>query len=202
MYKIVKKKPLIISAFILTIGFSITIGVFINISKSSQTTQYTVDFNENDEFIWEIKYIDNSRINESDLWTLFTEFELGAKMKIQFDFVRKIKNDTIWSIFYSIWDWTTEPFDNNQDFVAGSFPPLVPEPYAYFTFYELFIFTPCNKYLNSLLSSNSVIIFQDNIVWFNDTDYTIERTYDYSTGILSLYRVYLDKIIIFSSELL
>ena len=202
MYKIINKRPLIISAFIFIIVFSITIGVFININRFSQTTQYTVGFNENDEFIWEIKYIDNSIINESNLWAFFHEFELGAKMKIQFDFVRKIKNDTIWSIFYSIWHWTTKPFDNGEDLGAGGFPPLVPEPYTYFTFYELFIFTPCNNYLNSLLSSNSDIKFQDNTVWFNDTDYTIERTYDYSTGILSLYRVYLDKIIIFSSELL
>ena len=77
------------------------------------------------------------------------------------------------------------------------FNPLVPD-----TFWKFYIFTPCNTYLKTLLLPNSKVAFQDNVVWFNVSDYIIERTYDYSTGILSYYRIFFNKHIVFSSELL
>lgn len=195
------KKYVLIAIFIFIAVFS-SITLYMNLYTINSSTEYTTGFAESDEFVWEIKYIDHSQINESYFWESFTEFDAGAKRKIQFDCVKRIRNDTKWSIFYSIWEWTSEPFYYSSVVGLGCFLPIVPEPWIENTFWRLHLFTPCDKHLKVLFSSNPNITFHNNTIWFNVSNYTIERTFNYSTGILDSYRIYFNNSLVFLSELL
>ncbi len=177
------------------------INIYTN-HENIQTTQYTTGFKENDEFVWEIKYIDHSKINASYFWESFTEFDAGASMKIQFERVIKTTNDTLWRIDNRVWGWTSEPFESETHIGTISFPSVDPEPWEGNDFWNLYVFMPYDSYLSALFSSNPNINFHNNMLWFNVSNYKIERIYDDSTGILYSYRIFLHNEIVFSSELI
>jgi len=204
----INKKYIFISVFIFIFTFSTLFILYLNLNKNNQKVQYNIEISENNEFVWEIKDINHSYINSSNFWDLFidfddsfTEFDVGAKMKIKIVSVKKINNDTEWFFSLRIWGWTSQPFTDDTHTGFGGWAPINPEPDNESRYWSLFIFTPCDKYLNVLFSSNPLIGIQDNMLWFNISDYKIERTYDSSTGILFSYKIYFHDEIVFLSEL-
>ncbi len=147
--------------------------VFISVNVNAQTN-YELDINEDDSFIWEVKELNIH--NFEKVFGFEPAFELGDKSR---RVIREI--DTAgygWYVTIEFWDFKDD-FEKDGEIV---YEKAYDNPIEYED--NIFIPTPVNNYLEDTELPSKYEV-SGSIVTQRELDYTIKREYD-TRGVLVL----------------
>lgn len=197
--KMKSRKILFAFSLLSLIAFSMMLNVL--------AADFSLDVAEDDEFIWEVKTVNEAELQDLGMTTAGDSYDVGSKMKIQIEDIDSTDPD-YWKVYYDEWDFTDQ--DDWGSATGTYYNYIMTDPddvYAgYYILFFYFVPIPTNSYLANAFEGWTGVDVDDNTVALSMTymgsNYKLISTYSTDNGVMTKFQITQDGEDIYMFELL